>query len=159
MKRCILFVLISCSISGCKEQLDYWQLNYPAEVEYQVELFKQYAPPNIKAKKLTIVLTGHGLRSRDGLLCAGLSSERDRKIYLDTTSSHWLNAKTALVLHELGHYVLDREHNNQNFTHRSNPGQPIPVSVMTTTHNVREGLIIENIVLQQYYLNELFYGH
>ena len=68
-------------------------------------------------KPLTIKLTGHGLRSKDGILCAGLSSPKKKTIYLDTTSSHWIKSKTSLTIHELGHYVLDRHHNERIFVH------------------------------------------
>ena len=157
--RIYLIILLTCLASSCKDRLDAWQINYPPGLEDQVKLFKEYAPPGTRARKLTIVLTGHGLRSEDGILCAGLSSPKNRKIYLDTTSSHWIHAKTALTLHELGHYVIGRRHNDRKFYHFSNPELRIPESVMTVQPDVDEDLICNNIELQNYYLNELFNGY
>lgn len=159
MKKIIVTLcLIVAGTTGCKQNLDVWKIEYPAELEYQVSLFKQHAPPRQRARELTIVLTGHGIRTQDGMLCAGLSSKKDQKIYLDTTSTHWMFTRTALVLHELGHYVLDRKHNQRSFYHTSKPDLRIPESVMTTEPELKEEYIRDNQVIEDYYLNELFYG-
>lgn len=152
----LILAMFSIIVWGCKQRLDYWNINYPAEVEYQIDLFKQYAPDKVRAKKLTIVLTGQGIRNADGTLCAGLASPKDRKIYLDTTSYYWKNAKTTLVLHELGHYVLDRRHHNNYFVHPAIPELELPVSVMNIEPDIKEEWMTDKIDLQHYYLNELF---
>ena len=154
----VTLCLIVAGTTGCKQNLDNWKIEYPAELEYQVSLFKQHAPPKQRAMELTIVLTGHGLTTQDGILSAGLSSKKDKRIYLDTTTTHWIHTRTAFVLHELGHYVLDRNHNQRSFYHPSNPELRIPESVMTILPEVKEEYIRDNQVLEDYYLNELFHG-
>ena len=66
--------------------------------------------------------------------------------------------RTGLVLHELGHYVLNRQHNQQTFYHDSNPELKIPESVMTILPDLKEEYIRGNASLEEYYLQELFYG-
>jgi hypothetical protein len=157
-KTIVLLSLLVIGIAGCKQKLDAWKIEYPAELEYQISLFKEHAPSGLRAREVTIVLTGPGVRSKDGVLCAGLSSPRNKRIYLDTTSMHWIKTRTALVLHELGHYVLDRKHNQTFFYHPSNSVLEIPESVMIPQPYLKEEYIRENQVLQDYYLNELFNG-
>lgn len=161
MKKTIVYLsLLVTGIAGCKQELDAWKIEYPAELEYQISLFKEHAPSGLRAREVTIVLTGPGIRTKDGVLCAGLSSPRKKRIYLDTTSMHWINTKTALVLHELGHYVLNRKHNQTLFYHPSNSALKIPETVMISQPYpyLKEEDIRENQVLQDYYLNELFNG-
>ena len=136
--------------------MDTWNITYPAELEEEIMLFKEHAPPGLKAKPLTIVLTGHGLRSEDGNLCAGISSPKRKAIYLDTTSTHWIESKTSLTWHELGHYVLDRRHDERFFIHPLFPEITIPESVMTIEPEPTDQLLDEKPFLQEYYLNELF---
>lgn len=158
MKRSILFTLMVLIGASCGQKLDNWNITYPAELEMQVQLFKEHAPSHVRSRELTIVLTGHGLRSKNGLLCAGLSCPKEKTIYLDTTSTHWMFCKTAFTLHELGHYVLDRKHIERTFYHPSNPELLIPESVMTINPLIKEEMIVDNLKLQNYYLNELFNG-
>ena len=102
----ITLLLLFC---GCKSDIDNWDITYPTELEDIVNLFKEHAPEGIKVSKVKIVLTGNGIYDSSGTLCAGLSVPKENTIYLDTTSTHWKESRTALVWHELGHYVLERK--------------------------------------------------
>lgn len=157
MQRFVILFLTTLSTFACKQDIDNWRITYPPELETQIELFEEYAPPDLKAKKLTIVLTGNGIKDHHGSLCAGLSMPRKKKIYLDTTSEHWMKCKTALVLHELGHYVLEREHDDRWLPYEIF-GQSIPWSVMTIEPVVKESYMVDNEIYRDYYMNELFNG-
>ena len=60
--------------------MDNWNITYPAELEEAVNLFKESAPQDLKARRVTIVLTGHGIKDSKGNLSAGLSKPKERKI-------------------------------------------------------------------------------
>jgi hypothetical protein len=112
---------------------------------------------------LTIILTDHGIRDHHGALCAGLSMPKEKMIYLDTTSTHWKEAKTALTLHELGHYVLERHHDSQYIEHplydtHASYKFHIPRSIMTILPKVKEAYLLDDPFLRDYYMNELFNG-
>lgn len=158
MKIICIGIAIMVIMSGCKKNMDNWDINYPSELEYEVKLFKENAPKGLKAGRLSIILTGHGLSDIHGSLCAGLSKPKEHTIYLDTTSSHWAKSKTALVLHELGHYVLDRDHKEKFFVHQSLQNLIIPESVMTTQPEPEDETLDGNSEIVDYYLNELFNG-
>lgn len=157
MQRLVILLVTAIFIQACKQEIANWRINYPPELETQVKLFKEYAPPDLKVRKLTIVLTGNAIKNSNGLFCAGLSAPREKKIYLDTTSTHWLEYKTALLMHELGHYVLDRDHFNE--FHTELLGVPtIPKSVMIIRPEVKEEYFMDRLDLRDYYMNELFNG-
>ena len=67
-------------------------------------------------------------------------------------------ARTALVLHELGHYVLERKHKEKFFVHPSIEELILPESVMTTQPEPMDEHLNSNLELRDYYLNELFNG-
>jgi hypothetical protein len=106
--KILQIILVSILFISCKQDLDQWVINYPPEAEEAINLFKDYAPPGLKVKKLTIVLTDNLYRK--GRKVNGYSSRPLKKIFLDTATNAWKHARIRLILHELGHQVLKREH-------------------------------------------------
>ena len=144
-----LFLLPACHTYN----LDEWPISYPPEVEEPVNLFLDYAPDWVEAKPLTIVLTGE-LRSNGRQVC-GLASHKKKKIFLDTTSHAWKYSRNTLVLHELGHYVLKREH-TQDTTTLFETWKGFPVSLMHYQASKPSDWNLRRNELLDYYLEELF---
>lgn len=142
------------SIQSCKKyELDEWPINYPKEVEKEVNLFIDNAPDWVVAKPLNIVLTNN-IKS-GGIIVCGLSSHDKKAIYLDTTSYSWKNSRTTLVLHELGHYVLNREHKSDTTT-IFETWKGFPVSLMHPKTSKPTNWNLRREDLLNYYLHELF---
>lgn len=148
-----LFALLFLSCCHTYD-LEEWPINYPPEVEAPVNLFIDYAPEWVEAKPLTIVLTNE-LRSNGRKVC-GLSSHRMNKILLDTTSHAWKYSKQTLVLHELGHYVLKREHTHDTTT-IYDTWKGFPISLMHYSVSKPSDWNLSNDELLNYYLDELFF--
>jgi hypothetical protein len=153
---CIFFILLtSLLFVSCKRyELDQWPLSYPKEVEEQVLLFIDYAPNWVKAKPLTIKLTDD-IRGKGKDVC-GLSSRDNKTIYIDTTSVSWESARTSLIMHELGHYVLDRGHLSDTTT-LFDTWKNFPVSFMHPYVGKPSDWNLKREELLEYYMNELFY--
>jgi hypothetical protein len=147
----LLGVLIICS---CKKyDLDYWPVTYPKDVEEQMNLFMDYAPAGIKTKPLTIKLTNELFV--DGKKVSGICSKKKKTIYLDTTSVLWHSSRTRLVMHELGHFVLRRDHLNDTTT-IFNTWQGFPVSFMILDSARPSDWNLQRVDLLDYYMQELF---
>jgi hypothetical protein len=74
----------------------------------------------------------------------GLTVHEKQTVYIDTTSTCWAIDKRELVYHELGHYLLKRQHDNGLIKGRIK-------SIM-----IGEGYIINLPARQKYYFDELF---
>jgi hypothetical protein len=144
-----LFILSSCK----KYDLENWPVSYPKEVEEQMKLFLDYAPPGLRTKPLTIKLTSELFV--DGKKVSGICSYRKNIIYLDTASVLWHSARTRLVMHELGHFVLRREHLNDTTT-IFGIWQGFPVSFMMLDCSHPSDWNLKRVDLLDYYMNELF---
>lgn len=151
IKLVLIFLL---TLTSCKKYtLDYWPVVYPPEVEYQINLFLDYAPPGIKTKPLTIILTDKIYYKGNRVL--GLTSISDKTIYLDTTSMSWKYSRTTLVLHELGHYVLNRDHLNDTTT-ILDTWHGYPASFMYFETGKPSDWNLKRTDLLDYYMEELF---
>ena len=75
-------------------------------------------------------------------------------IRIDTTRDNWTRyVRQKLIYHELGHFFLNRIHNNKSFQFE---GKQIPLSLMS------KGTLIDfngcSDELKEHYWNELFYN-
>jgi hypothetical protein len=152
VKLIVLLGLLT-SFSCKKYDLENWSVSYPKEVEEQMNLFLDYAPQGIQAKQLTIKLTDELFV--DGKKVSGLCSGRKKTIYLDTTSMLWHSARTRLVMHELGHFVLRREHLNDTTTILKD-WQGFPASFMMLNSSRPSDWNLQRVDLLDYYMQELF---
>lgn len=148
-----LFFASSCFNSLIKSPK--WDVTYPEEIEPQVKLFIENAPDNVRSPKLTIVLMGN-LPLQKGKTVAGYTSKKENTIYLDTLSSQWAQSRYAFVLHELGHFVLKRDHND-NLTTVLNVYLDYPESIMNSfTPEPYDEELLRNDRLMEFYMDELF---
>jgi len=145
----ILSALCSCQ----KYDLEHWPVTYPPEVEYQMNLFIDNAPQGLEVKPLTIKLTSN--LYLQGTKVAGKSSHKDNTIYLDTTSAKWKQARTSLVMHELGHYVLRRQHLHDTTT-ILDTWQGYPISFMNWATGKPSDWNLKREDLLEFYMEELF---
>ena len=87
----------------------------------------------------------------NGYRIAGITKYGERLILLDTTTRKWHYDKEALVWHELGHYILHREHNDN----MAWVGEHyIPQSVMAYKQYIL--LDQQPEYIKEYYLHELW---
>lgn len=155
-EKLFVLLILSAFCSCQKYDLEHWPVSYPPEVEYQMSLFIDNAPQGLEVKPLTIKLT-KDLYLR-GTKVAGLCSHKDNTIYLDTTSTMWGQSRTALVLHELGHYALRRKHLNDTVT-ILDTWNGFPVSFMNQGGGKPSDWNLSREDLLEYYMEELFNPH
>ena len=124
-----------------------------AGVDKEVQSFLDGAPEGFNNfKRLEIRLVGY-IGEYNGKSIAGLTKHDKHLILLDTTSRRWIHDREAMVWHELGHYVLHREHNENKIW----VGEYyIPETVMSMTHYIL--LNQRPAYIKAYYLEELWHN-
>lgn len=149
--RNILIPLLIVVLLGCQDTFNDNDWTCDCEgVEVEVQQFVNAAPDWVNWKPLRIELVDT-IISNNPRAVVGLTIHADGLILLDTTSGKWILDRQALVWHELGHYLLNREHDNEMI---EVDGQSIPKSVM----HYNQWILIDRQPqsLKDYYLDELF---
>jgi hypothetical protein len=153
--RLLLLTIIILVQFSCKTELDIGSIKHPKEIREEIVLFLSYAPENFKIKPIEIVLTAN-LHNRKGVQVSGLYIHRKRKVYLDTTSYYYRNMRIALIMHELGHAILDRDEVTV-VREKDDPWYPYTKSFMNLkSATPRDILLIEEQELLENLMNELF---
>ena len=116
----------------------------------EVQEFVNAAPYWVNWKPVRIQLVDTILYKRP---CVGLTKHAKGLILLDTTEGKWIIDRQALVWHELGHYLLGREHENELILME---GEMVPKSLM----HYNQWILIDHHPQSwtDYYLDELFNG-
>lgn len=159
MKLLLQVFLLGIILQSCKVDLESPQHIIPMEAQEPWQLFLDYAPSDLKVKPFEIRLVGDIVWN--GTHPSALTVHRQDLIFIDTLSWHYKFARNQLVLHELGHLILKREHLTGNEDYRVVvAGESLmPRSLMTVRWGVPDPVMRENNALRDYYLTELFSGH
>ena len=145
--------MVSCIHS---QDLINWHVTCPPELDKNVHYFVDYATKidkNIKAKPLTIEFKSNIYH--DGTQVMGLTSHRKHTIYLDSTHADYKSLSTALLMHELGHYVLDRRHTYDKID-LYDTCLPYPTSFMHYEMYKPSNYDLREYNLKEFYMSELF---
>ncbi len=154
-RRLILLTLMILVLFSCKTELDIGSIKHPEEIRGEIVLFLSYAPENIKIKPIEIILTAN-LHNKKGIQVSGLYIHRKHEVHLDTTSYYYRNMRIALIMHELGHAILDRDEETA-VREKDDPWYPYTISFMNLkSATPRDILLIEEQELLDKLMNELF---
>ena len=146
MYALVLFFLSSC----IRYNVETWPCACDG-VEKEVASFVSGAHPGFNNYKNVEIRLVDYIGMDNGNRIAGLTKYSERLILLDTTTRKWQYDREALVWHELGHYILNREHND-NITWVGE--HYIPESVMAYKQYIL--LAQQPEYIQEYYLHELW---
>ena len=125
----------------------------PSEVLEEWQLFQDYAPKNLRARPFEIRIVSEDVLTSTGKKVIGLTKHKDRIILLDTRSDMYKKGRTHLVLHELGHLILHREH-LETLTPPNESGTPL--SFMAMTRKIEDYTLKMYPERLEYYMTELF---
>ena len=154
-KPTIPLIAIILILASCKIDLNMNSIKHPDEIREEIILFLSYAPENIKIKPIEIILTTN-LQDRKGTQVSGLYIHRQHEVYLDTTSYYYRNMRIALIMHELGHAILDRDEVTA-IREKDDPWYPYTKSFMDLkSATPRDILLNDKPELLEILMNELF---
>lgn len=144
----LMLPLFYCSVQNEPSYaFDEWICNCEG-IKDELKDFVAYAPKDeILWKELEVELVDHIPRKE---IYVGLTLYSEGRILYDTSSFLWHYDRRRLVWHELGHYLLHREHTDDMIYL---DGKIKPKSVM---HSSKMAGIKDNEKLKDYYLTELF---
>lgn len=148
MKYYLLLIVFLVGCSNYKERNERDIEDMPAVFQPYVRQFLADAESyghKIKLKRLRIEFSEDVLYS-DGIRCNGVYYHNGHKILIWKNGNYWQKSPKALLYHELGHALLDRDHRDEVDKHHQ------PKSIMYRTGISDYGL--ENRT--EYYLSELF---
>ena len=153
--RLMLIALLFLVQFSCKTELDIGSIKHPEEIREEINLFLNNAPENVKIKPVEIILTAN-LYNRKGVQVSGLYVKRKHEVYLDTTSYYYRNMRIALIMHELGHAILDRDESTA-AREKDDSWYPYTKSFMNLkSATPGDILLIEKQALLDNLMNELF---
>jgi hypothetical protein len=141
----ILFFLIVITFFSCEKDQDIGTILIPYQIKYEVETFISEGEKrgiNIDLKGLRFYLRGNLVNNWQGYY-----DGNEHAIYLDTTCLSYIQEKEALIFHEMGHAILNREHKLDTLPNGD------PSSIMGTPVPIYTGL---SFTKRQYYIDELF---
>lgn len=111
----LLFVIFICSCRSLDERNEESIENMPIEVREHVRYFvyqgNKYGK-KINLKNLRVQFVTESIFSKNELWADAIYRGSEHKIIIDITSNKWKNRPRSLLLHELGHAILKRHHNN-----------------------------------------------
>lgn len=154
--RTTLIAIAILSLTSCVRDLERIDRKsiIPKEIQKQWEMFLDYAPSNVKARPFEVRLIDGPVLNSDGYPVSGLTKHKERLILIDTRSNAYKNARTHLILHELGHLILKREHTTS-YTTIDDSHYNMPHSVMNLQPIINE-FKWQYPEVEEYYMTELF---
>jgi len=123
----------------------------PNEVKTYYDYFINEAEKRnilLKENKVEIVLSGKFYVN--GIPYIGYADNANNRITIDTSEGSYKIYKEHVILHELGHYFLHRDHRNDNLPNNN------PTSIMNCCNYTNFNYYPYK---REYYLNELFCPH
>lgn len=144
MKTLTILIFSGIILMSCTDFTD--QQHYYVDPKFKSfvdEFINEAKNRGINLSGTDLIMIHKQFNDKCGLTVYGLST-----VYIDTTSICWGINKKELVFHELGHYFLHRDHNNETFKVGI---FDIPKSIM-----IGNGYIINFDAHYKYYVDELF---